>query len=116
MKGVLRRVGHDLFVVYTTTMTFEPIQHTLWWKVLRSQGAVHDLADGCEVTFNSDPMGDSTWSAWSKLFGATVILWTEHESGRIDKEPVTPPKTRLETRWRDGRWEKCDKRKGWVQA
>jgi len=33
-----------------------------------------------------------------------------------ETEPILPPKTRVPTRWRYGRWEKYLKHKGWVPA
>jgi len=38
------------------------------------------------------------------------------EAIKIEFVPIPPPKTRLETRWNRGRWERLTKAKGWVPA
>lgn len=46
----------------------------------------------------------------------SLIDGDKTEAVKVEEESVPPPKTRVETRWWNGRWEKYLKREGWVSA
>jgi hypothetical protein len=113
LQGELRTRDGCLFVAYKTTFENAPIERTLWWAVQRVIGDPYSArrpSEGDRVTHTSSGM----WSAYRD--GSTgIVIASKNEATFVDDVPVAPPKTKLETRWRHGAWEKLTK-KGWVRV
>mgnify|MGYP001588529871 CR=1 FL=1 len=113
-----------LCAVQVTRDSLNPVEWTTWWplfwpRVTRSDVAywigreAHD--DGPPTYTYSVPLGELEVSGWKQFqlpFGGETLPLA------VDERPVLPPTVRrgIETRWRNGRWEKYLKTKGWVTA
>lgn len=100
-----------VYVEHRSTMTFEPKLTILRWYLGESRYADPDL-NGKEVTWHNGVISCrvSALSAFQHyLSGSTV-------ADIVESIDIPPPKTKAETRWNNGRWEKLLKTKGWVCA
>jgi len=113
--GTVRQRGADWFVEHSYSLHSEPALAIVSWKVIgsrRTGGLAPDLVDGLRLDSVSD---QDRWQAYRQ--GEYLTLFTEHQ-GTIRKEPLPCPKVRrgIETRYRDGQWERYLKMEGWVRA
>jgi len=111
MTGTIDLVDGVPHVKYVTTDWTEPIRVTLWWPLPAATGRVEQGA-ACW----SDGSG---WLVSAPIWGSLRFGMPnggQTEAVRRTEEPVPPPRTRCETRWHNGRWEKLLARKGWVAA
>lgn len=116
MTGKITLIGHDYHVGNEYPMLSEPTRIITLWRVLahRVTGPqAPELAAGLEVQYLTG--SDTTWQAYRQ--GAYLVLTTERD-GQHSTAPIPCPKVRagIETRYRDGRWEKYPKSSGWVPA
>jgi hypothetical protein len=116
ITGIVRQTTDGWSVEHRYAAQDTPETITIAWRVTATSrtGAVAfapTLADGLEVASGE---GDH-WSAYAN--GGNLVLLTEHE-GTMRRHPLPCPRVRagIETRYRDGRWEKWTKRGGWVAA
>lgn len=122
MKGTIEYRDGWMCVKTVDTNFNEPVQVTQYWPICRASAYDIQLCDltGCEAEFDHNgnvyyKMGHSTSAIWSRnqcLYDGskTVCIAT-------DSAPLPCPKVRkgVETRYRNGRWEKC-LRTGWTAA
>lgn len=93
----------------------QPVIHRSWWRI--SNGW---RRDECEAWIGQEVQrvspGRYTW--YGGMSPTTFRLERGGETIAFKNEqiPVPKPKTRVETRWNWGRWEKYLKNKGWVPA
>lgn len=94
------------------TLFAEPVEVVRYWPLPAATGRVDE---GDETFYQGDGYVLVTNSRWG---GRNYALPNggQTEAVKVEEFPVPEPKTRLETRWKDGRWEKLTKRSGWVAA
>jgi hypothetical protein len=56
---------------------------------------------------------DRTHGAWRTHYDLALVDGGKTQSIRRELSPYPPPKTRCKTEYRDGRWHKYSKTKGW---
>jgi len=113
--------GPGFAVRYTDTEWSTPVRVSHWWPV----GTVY--RDPAQATIPVAPE-ELVGEALSTHVGTGSFYHpgTGWRFGLVDggktqpvkttREEVPAPRVRVETRWRNGRWEKRLKRKGWVWA
>lgn len=84
---------------------FEPFQVTRWWPLPTASGRAKQ-GDCCEYR------GDGYFLV--NGFNFRLPSGGSTQAVKTLREPVPPPKTRLEVRWKDGHWQKLSKRNGWI--
>ena len=114
MIGHLTLIGRDYHVVTSNTEYAQPVRVLTGWRVLNARVTgppAPELQAGLEVQYLTG--SNDTWQTYRH--GAYLILTTEHE-GWTSAAPLPCPKVRagVETRYRDGRWQKYLKARGWV--
>lgn len=101
-----------LCAVETETDLLEPRRVTTYWPLARGSNERwiefigKDLDRAGLYTYSLPGLGLLRLAKDGKTLPVSV------ESVPIPK----PPRVRVQTRWRSGRWEKYDTRKGWVTA
>lgn len=114
-----------LCVKYETTIYDRPEKVTHYWPIGRACNFVESNPNrfgggyegivGAEAT--SKDGGLYTWRrAAYDYVDLRLTDGGQTKPIKTTTEPVPPPKTKLETRWRYGQWEKYLKAKGWVPA
>jgi len=102
-----------LYVVHSDTDYDAPVLRRLWYPIgVKADGFHHHIGTRLKS------LGDGLYQPY---YGASPIKYRLVDRGRTlpafsEEEPVPPPKTSVETRWRAGRWEKYLKRAVWVVA
>ena len=109
MIGALRiRDGRTYFATEMTCWS-EPIAISRLWLVAQVPPAY--VTDGATATYHpGSPARLSFHDAGGKPW--EVFCDGSAPADFNDERPVPPPRTSLETRWRNGRWERNTKR-GW---
>lgn len=114
---------HDgwLCVIYSDTEWSNPIRVRHWWPSVRM--SVNEMRDrGFEI---GKPLETRSVGNGSFYFSRGLGMGFEdirlRDGGKTkpihtEREEIPPPKTRVETRYRNGGWEKYLKSKGWVTA
>jgi hypothetical protein len=104
---ILEGVPH---VQTTHTSWDEPVRLYHYWPL---PGATGKVEDGDRVHSSSGGMEIVQTRMGSRRFW--LPQGGDTKAALVDEEPVPPPRTRLETRWHQGSWEKKTS-KGWVVA
>jgi len=118
LVGRLAERDGALFVVYETHNFTEPVRVRLWWRVDR---VVRDPYNGRspEPGDVARSIGSNVWrcSREGEFSTGEVIFSGTTQAAYDERDPVPCPPVRrgVETRWRNGLWEKRLK-KGWVPA
>ncbi len=96
----------EVYAVHSSHNYTTPTGSELWWKLATSTGiydvgaqAIYDSGLG---VFRVDYNGISERSRVVHCANPR----RDAQADRVIEFGVPPPKTRLDTRWRDGRWEK----------
>jgi hypothetical protein len=102
-----------MLVEYETTWSNKPVRQRMWWRIAhvsRNPYRPRWPQEGDRVTSS----GSDCWNG----DGYSVHFPGNLQAERSEQEDVPPPKVRagIETRWYQGRWQKCLKSKGWVDA
>jgi len=92
------------YVVNVEPLWSDPIEKELWWPVTRSSGFADE---GEEIQDYGSGDGDFYGSG-----GSRISIDPSAEAVFHEEREIHPPKTKMETRWRDGRWQKLYK-SGW---
>lgn len=105
MDGVVKEIHGKFFVESSYALSDKPILLTHRYPVRTARGRI-DL-EKPNVNFRSGQGG-----LW---MGLGYEVYTD-DATSVEQTPIPCPKTKLETRWHYERWEKYDKRRGWVIA
>ena len=105
MSGTLKRGNDDYLIEYSAPKMCDPVLVITRWKVTSFQGPLRELRYDYES-------GRGNWVAYADGVYTTIV--TEENASSVEETPIFPPKTALETRWHNGRWERYLKRKGWT--
>ena len=113
--------GKAVYILGAMALDAEPILVTRWWQVGRFRASpykpvvesVSDL-DGREVQPSS--LGGGCFHEPQSGYYFWLINEGQTKACRTDEEAIPPPKTKCQTRWYNGRWQKLYKRRGWVDA
>jgi hypothetical protein len=116
MTGIVRQKDGQWYVTRATSQMSKPVLDTVSWAVIDSRHtgpSAPELIDGLEVTWAG--YGTDRWQAYR--YGCYLVLSAAH-TGTIESCNFPCPKVRanIETRYRDGVWQKYLKTKGWVAA
>jgi len=116
--------GRRVYVVHESSDQSKPILFRDHWPTLHF---VHDLPDEWEIRYKSlesQGSGSGGYTFWYNNNGfsnyMTIVLMFRGQTESIKRDvlEILPPKTKQETRYRDGRWQrylKSDKR-GWIDC
>lgn len=134
MQDVFRFVKHDgkFCVAWTGARFNEPVIFTRYYPVStdRSTGVIPEdtaleitlrpgtlISGGSTYRFNVLELkpGDVSVMAERRLERA-VIVALDGETPVIETQPYPAPKTKLQTRYFQGRWEKLHNKRGWIPA
>ena len=117
-------IGHHdgwLCVVYQSPSYMEPDLIRLWWPVCRMTEA--DMKDsaleiGAPVTDGGidQPFYVDRGAGFGSLLSLPLKDGGTTKPIKSESVPIPAPKTKCETRYERGRWEKYLKAKGWVAA
>ena len=114
MNGKLIRIGKHWFAETRNSMQSEPVEQVIRYRIIEryqhTGDYYHELEPGVIVTYESGGSG------WLLRGGTSITCLISENKGEYHEEPIPPPKTKLETRYKDGRWQKYLKVKGWVPA
>jgi len=104
---------NKLYLTYSWYMDDKPIKVTQWWDTGLNLNLNHYL-----IGQEADLTPEGAWRPF--ISGEPTRFLPEggkQKADFIDKEEVPPPrKSKSETRWHDGGWERYNNRKGWVPA
>lgn len=100
LAGHLTNRGGSLYFAHTSTLWFEPVERTLLWRL----GEERPDLEGCPAVAEQHQLTVAGLPAQPALPRSAADL--------VEERPVPPPRTRLDTRWRDGRWQRLTSR-GW---
>ncbi|HXJ56444.1 MAG TPA: hypothetical protein VNU68_07240 [Verrucomicrobiae bacterium] len=119
MSGTYRIDWHDgwLCVVYTDSEWSNPVRYAHWWPAER--GPREDYAEliGKPTSVHNGEFSARRWEN-GPWFSSRLLNGGQTQPIRTDRTPVLCPKVRagIETRYRDGQWQKHLKTAGWVPA
>lgn len=91
----------------------EPIRYTNYWII---NGWANRKYWDQEIGLKVDYQSGRGWVRGDFTGRGILYRTVSTYAGIMEQEPIPPPKTRVETRYRYGRWEKYLKSKGWVPA
>ena len=117
MEGKLIRLGTCWFIDRRETCFEAPEVLGVRWRVIEARipdgnyGPAPELADGADVRY---VRGCGFWQLHAH--GSYRYLYTEREGTALPPIPIAAPKTKLTTRYSCGRWQKYDRRRGWIAA
>jgi len=102
-----------LYIVHSGPDLFQPVMRRLWYPI-----GVRAADFPAHIGQRMRPLGDGLYQPAE---GYSPTKYRLAERGRTlpefsEAEPIPAPKTRVPTRWENGRWEKYLKHKGWVPA
>ena len=106
MGGTIRILNGIPYVVEHDILYDKPIRVERWWPLPAATNCVYegDYARYC---------GEGVYKIGYHTF--RLPQGGQTKCAQITETSILAPRTRLATRWRDGKWEKQTSR-GWVQA
>lgn len=118
---------HKLAVMCEESDWSEPVLRRWYWEIWsggKSAAECYALGHGLQRRRTGESNGQYVYSYDPSLPpGASRTVFMLKDGGRtqayrIDSEPIPAPKVRkgIETRWKDGHWQKYLKAEGWVRA
>ena len=117
MRGFLERRGGKWYVTVSDTMLCEPVRYFTPWEITATCPApgnynpAPQLSEGAEVEYLRNGR--------FQLYANGAYTWIDStEKGERRTEPIPEPKVRkgVQTRYRNGGWQKYHKRDGWIRA
>lgn len=107
-----------LCAVDSYSLSDEPILVTHYWPLTRCSEADAAQYVGREAYYSGEPFFEYSLAGWQ---GYDRPRWRLADAGAtnalaVEKTPIPRPKTRCETRYHNGRWEKYLKAQGFVAA
>ena len=122
-KLSLHNENGRLCILEQESDAFEPVMRSCVWPTTEHVSRLPEEYDRVEITkqggsgygynlyfYRKDSCFNfCNFAVYLPEGGKTTAL-------RVETEPIPTPKTKLETRYRDGRWQKYLKAKGWVAA
>lgn len=120
LDGVLDELDGRIVVRCEWVKYTEPTLVKQWWPLypdaLTLEGARERGLLGLEARHEPGGGAFSIWDPhWRRTMRLMLPQGGQTKAVKIEHVPISPPKTRLPTRWREGKWEKETKR-GWVPA
>lgn len=115
LHGKLVLIGKTYYFAHSSNNLLTPERVTNYWQVMHAIPG-EDNYDGAEASIEQRPYGSVVvYRLGERLWSADVAVRSECD--RTEVEPIPCPKVRkgIETRYRQGRWEKCLKT-GWTAA
>ena len=116
-RTTISKIGAVFCVAYSDTRYSEPVRVTHHWPIL-----CQDLFDDADIGKDARSIGAGSYTA--QAGSGPFTGWKDarlRDGGqtkpiRTDEAPIPRPKTRVETRYQGGRWQKLLKARGWVSA
>lgn len=100
----------------------EPTRVKQYWPVFTNGLTVDDARERGIVGLTARHFSGPSWGfgVYSRVSGHQLLTLLSPNGGKtecvkVEREPIPAPKTKLETRWYQGAWQKLTKR-GWVAA
>lgn len=115
-------VGKATYVLGEMPLDDRPVLVIRWWPVGRFRcdpyRPVVDLASlhNKEVKSAGGSLSSGYFREPESGYGFWLIQEGQTEAVKVEERPIEPPKTKLPTRWAQGRWQKLHARRGWVDA
>lgn len=108
LTGIVEVLEGKPYFRHESACYSEPTLAIAWWRLPDSATRF----EGCECHWSNT--GGPHWTV--QRGGGRILTYPDHRRGakpdRHETQPIPPPKTRLETRWGDGHWQK-KYAKGW---
>jgi hypothetical protein len=94
----------------------EPILRVLYWPIERWRGRLPE--DETPLTrINTGIYRPTNYSIFGTMLYTGAVRNGGAEASAVEELPIPPPRTRnIAPRYRDGRWEKFSKARGWIPA
>lgn len=122
-KLSIHKEGRLLCIAESESDSFEPVTRTWIWPTTQSVDRLPEDYDRVEITRQGGSgygynlyfyRADSCFNFCN--FAVQLPEGGKTHAIRVETEPIPAPRTKVETRYRDGRWQKYLKTKGWVAA
>jgi hypothetical protein len=111
MDGTIEHINGVPHVRFEDVCTFEPTRMIRWWPLPSARDLVED-GDRVEYLGNGVERIRGNWGPCLSYRDFFLPQGGDTKAARTQAVPIPPPKTKLETRWNNGRWERLTAR-GW---
>jgi hypothetical protein len=120
MDNKLRYIDRIWYVMAKYSLQSTPAFRVMFWKVSHGErlGALSpEKHDGADLHRSDSGRYVVAGPRDDLIYGKIVVCVDPQAQADLIEEIEFPcPKTRLETRYRDGAWQKYSKREGWISA
>jgi hypothetical protein len=123
-KNYLGELDGQLVIISEWNHSAEPVRVKQHWPIWPDGWTIESAREagllGCPAHYGRNGYSISIRETSARWVGEHTFFRLknggETVSLRNDKTPIPPPQTGLTTRWKDGRWEKCHGKRGWIPA